>query len=344
MEKHYESYTAEAFLEDDEFINWVRYNRPEDDDFWKTWQLKNPVNYRAFKAAETRLRIIYSADRINALQGDAEEVWMRITSSINSDEEINKPRVIRMTNWMIAAAIIFALVIISGIWYNLNYIPTKEMISGYGEQKSVTLPDASIIKLNANSKLEYLSRWKDGQPREVYLKGEAFFIVDHKNRDTEQIKDNERFIVRTDHVVVEVLGTSFNVKERRDKTEVSLEKGSLKVATRTDNASLQLVPGELAEYNHETRLLKKISNDPVFHKDWTEKKILANNTTVGEVIEELEDVYGYEVILDDPSLASRRIDGVIPMKSDTNVLFVLSNLLNVDIEKNKKQLYFKSRK
>lgn len=344
MEKQYESYNTEAFLEDDKFISWIRYNRPEDDDFWKTWLLSHPINYRAFKAAETRLRIIYSAERINALPVDVEEVWIRITSSIEDEEEIKKPRVIRFTNWMIAAAIVFAIVIISGIWYNLNHISTKELTAGNGEQKSVILPDASIIKLNANSKLEYLSRWKNGQPREVYLKGEAFFMVDHMNMDAGQVKENEKFIVRTDHVVVEVLGTSFNVKERRDKTEVSLEKGSLKVATRSGNESLQLAPGELAEYNHETRLLKKMSKDPVFHKDWTEKKILANNTTVGEVIEELEDVYGYEVILDDPSLASRRIDGVIPMKSDTNVLFVLSNLLNVDIEKSKKQLYFKSRK
>ncbi len=72
--------------------------------------------------------------------------------------------------------------------------------------------------------------------------------------------------------------------------------------------------------------------------------MLTNNTTVDEIIQAIEDQYGYKVILEDAELASRRIDGIIPFKSESNVLFVLSNMLEIEIVKKDSTLMFKSRK
>ncbi len=72
--------------------------------------------------------------------------------------------------------------------------------------------------------------------------------------------------------------------------------------------------------------------------------MLANNTTVREIIEAIEDQYGYKVVLEDAELANRRIDGTIPFKSESNVLFVLSNILDIDIKKKDSTLIFRSEK
>ncbi len=141
------------------------------------------------------------------------------------------------------------------------------------------------------------------------------------------------------------MGTVFNVKDRRGKVEVSLESGSVKVLVKAEkNKQWLLKPGEVAVYSNATAVLQKLSQDPVIHKAWTERKMLTNNTTILEIIQAIEDQYGYKVILEDPELANRRIDGTIPFKSESNVLFVLSNILDIDIEKKDSTLIFKSKK
>jgi transmembrane sensor len=85
------------------------------------------------------------------------------------------------------------------------------------------LPDGSVVRLNANSKLNFEKiNAKDGV-REVYLTGEAFFDV---------VRNPERpFIIHTPAIDVKVLGTSFNVKAYPEDrtTETSLISGSVEV-------------------------------------------------------------------------------------------------------------------
>jgi ferric-dicitrate binding protein FerR (iron transport regulator) len=71
------------------------------------------------------------------------------------------------------------------------------------------LPDNSTVILNANSSLRYQENWEAELLREVWVDGEAFFSVVHTH-------NHQRFRVNvTDDLKVEVLGTEFNVKDRR---------------------------------------------------------------------------------------------------------------------------------
>lgn len=343
MASDYASYNQDDFLEDKFFIQWVKYRTPEAELFWNNWINSQPANIKALRAAEEQLRIILSARRIEPAPSDAAQVWNKIITAIDAAPA----KVVPMFNrrkWLIAASVA-AIFLFAGTFWLLSRNPVNTVVAGYGQLITVALPDASVVKLNANSQIVYLSKWSNGKPREVYLKGEAFFTVEHINRNPNVIAGNERFIVHTDMVRIEVLGTAFNVKERRGKTEVSLEKGSIKIQPKSDSLQqLTLQPGELAEYDSLIGTLKKASGAPAFYKDWTEKKMITSNTTLSEIIQELEDIYGYEIILEDPALANRRIDGIIPLKNESNVLFVLSNILNVDIEKKNNQMIFKTRK
>jgi transmembrane sensor len=341
MQARYDSFSTDDFIEDRFFISWIKTGSPETEAFWKTWIASQPSNINAFREAEQQMRIIFSAKRIINDPKDAEEVWFHIGQTIGSEKGKIVSIFPHMKIWMIAASVIAVVLVAGIILLSGNQDQDIQEQTSYGQLKTISLPDSSVIRLNANSSIEYLNTG-DGAPREVYLKGEAFFEV---VRMSQKINTDPRFIVHTDLLKVEVLGTAFNVKERRGVTEVSLERGSLRVTVKSDSIQqLLLSPGELAEYNSAKNELKKIKADPAYHKDWTEEKMLANNTTVATIIQEIEDVYGYKVILDDTSMRSRRIDGTIPMKNEENVLFVLSNMLNVDIEKKPGQLHFKKRK
>ena len=91
-----------------------------------------------------------------------------------------------------------------------------------GSKSNVVLPDGTVVKLNAGSKLTYDKDYGN-TIREVNLTGEAFFDV-VKNKD-------KPFIIHTKKIDIKVLGTAFNVKSYPNEpvTETSLVRGSIEV-------------------------------------------------------------------------------------------------------------------
>jgi transmembrane sensor len=339
----YESFSSQDFLEDEHFIDWIKYRTPELEQFWSEWILTRPANLEAFKEAEKQLTLILSVERIEAEKGDEESVLDKIRNSIDATPKVIPLRT-GVRRLIIAASVAAVLLLTAGIWF-VTYQRDTEFSTAYGEMKKISLPDQTEITLNANSHVSFRKNWNRQKAREVWLEGEAYFNVKHLNKNPGAIKENERFIIHTKFVEVEVLGTVFNVKERRGKTEVSLESGSVKVQLNNEKSKQwYLKPREVVVYNNSKKELNKFTEDPEIHKAWTERKMLTNNTTVGEIIQTLEDQYGHKVILEDPELAKRRIDGTLPFTSESNVLFVLSNILEIDIEKNDSTVIFKSRK
>lgn len=346
MEINYGNFNATDFLEDRRFIEWVKYRPPELEKFWSEWRATKPLNLAAFNEAERQLTLILSAERFEPQTGEKREVLQKILKSIGEAGEKILIRKRHIRRWMIAASAAAVLIVVGALWFVIGDRNSRTMVTtAYGEIKKIVLPDQSQIILNAHSHIAFKVNWKGDEPREVWLEGEAHFDVKHLNIQNAAVRENDRFIIHTNLMVVEVLGTVFNVKERRGRVEVSLESGSVKVMIKNGkNKGWILKPGELAVFNDGANELEMQVQNPEIHKAWTDRKMLADNTTLQEIIQTIEDQYGYKVILEDSELANRRIDGTIPFKSESNILFVLSNILQIDIVKNDNVLIFKSRK
>ena len=132
----------------------------------------------------------------------------------------NRRRFIRSLS--MAASILLVLGLFSWLWI-IKPNKTITYATQFGEWKMVELPDGSTVKLNANSELTLNKKWKAGADRKVHLSGEAFFIV-KKNPETEA-----KFSVICPDLIINVIGTSFNVFTRCEKTEVYLEEGIIKL-------------------------------------------------------------------------------------------------------------------
>jgi ferric-dicitrate binding protein FerR (iron transport regulator) len=107
-----------------------------------------------------------------------------------------------------------------------------------GERKSFQFPDGTQVILNAGSEI-YLNDEYAKNTREVYLKGEAFFEVEHNAAVP--------FIVHTASMDVKALGTAFNVKSYNNegRTEAVLVRGLVEVTLKKDNnRKLLLHPDE----------------------------------------------------------------------------------------------------
>jgi len=130
--------------------------------------------------------------------------------------------------WMRIAAV---LVIGLALWFGLSDFSGVVLDAPKGEQLSHVLPDRSEVRLNAGSRITYSEKdWESD--RSLQLQGEAFFDVEK----------GATFQVETTIGSVQVLGTEFNVRQRKGLFQVRCFEG--KVAVRTGGQTIELTPGQ----------------------------------------------------------------------------------------------------
>ena len=336
MEK-YQTYSTEDFLNDTDFIRWVKEASAEDRNAWENWLQSAPKNVAAYQQAIIILQTVLSAERLEPSQTFGASLFKDIQLSIEKEEK--KQRVMR---WVRIASVATAAMVTIAVgigWYAQSMITIH---TDYAQQKQIILPDNSRVTLNANSSISYHRAWTWQPKREVWVNGEVFLKVAHLNTNPAHIQSKEQFSVHAAAVLIDVLGTEFNVKERRKQVEIALLKGSIRVQTENQTTSILMKPGEMVLYNG-TLQKKTLQQTKSVPQAWLEGNLIVNGLTVGEIINNFEDTYGYKVILEDSTLASKQIDGAIAFNSEETILYTLSNILNVNIYKEGKVIHLRSR-
>lgn len=331
MENHnadFGSYTLEDFIDLPDFILWVTVPNDDLNVFWLAVQNEYPLSRPVIADAK---RIVLSM-QFKTEQMGAEEQQM-LWSAIEQNAKLLPKPVVRIPLWIrsIAAIFLFGLLGIALLLYN----QMKEVVisTGFGQLKTLSLPDGSVVTLNANSKIYFPAKWDASHAREVWIKGEAFFKVTHLHQSG-AIKQEDRFIVHAEKIDVEVLGTSFNVNSRRGQIQIALVDGRVGVEIKGSKSSqVRLLPGELAEYRrHQQSITKKtvIASDYIL---WKDGKMHFNNLPMTEVFHLIEDNYGYKAILKDPLIGNRRLSGSFSLSNEDKFFRALSLSMGISIEK-----------
>lgn len=140
-----------------------------------------------------------------------------------------------MWKWIPAAAALLVGLLFGTYWYTTRNLLVEEsqhrvahtyrlFETQVGERKQIVLPDGSTVVLNARSSMRIDEQQFGNINRTVeLLQGEAFFDVQ---------KDSSRaFIVLTDALRTEVLGTSFNIQAYAEMPEqvISVYTGRVQV-------------------------------------------------------------------------------------------------------------------
>ena len=108
-------------------------------------------------------------------------------------------------------------------------------ISAANQVKTLYLPDSTKVWLNIMSELSYGEDFSSSK-REINLKGQAYFTV---KPDT-----LHPFTIQTRSTLIDVLGTSFDVKETDSLVQVIVEEGKVNLRNDHSNESVQLRHGE----------------------------------------------------------------------------------------------------
>lgn len=275
-------------------------------------------------------------------QGRVDRLKKRIDTEIDSrEEEAFRPNPFRLAGriWRIAAAVLLPLFIVStGYFFYKNKQLTAQKIivsTGDGERARVTLPDGTEVVLNSLSKLSYFSEfYKDGQ-RGVEFDGEGYFEVS---------KDKKHpFSVRAEGLVVNVLGTKFNLDARSDsyKASVSLEEGSVELLSLQSGKKALLAPGEKAVLNRNNGQFTVETVENIEDASaWRKGDLIFRNTPLYEVFQTVEQNYGVTIQTPPGISRSALFTGTLPSTNLNEVLEILETSLHATAAKHGHKIEF----
>jgi len=187
-----------------------------------------------------------------------------------------------------------------------------------GGTYQVTLPDGSKVWLNAESTLQYPSRFERAL-RTVQLAGEAYFEI------TTDSRRPFRVVTKTQHV--DVLGTQFNVTAYDNETAVktTLVEGSVKVINLQAGTGKLLKPGQQSIVMNNNTEIADV-NTEIFTA-WKDGYFNFESTPFPEVIEQL--ARWYDIDIEYRQKPQKKFSG--RMKRDVQLTTVLNFLKDLGI-------------
>jgi ferric-dicitrate binding protein FerR (iron transport regulator) len=325
----YARFSAPEFVADAYFLRSHLAPDAESRAFWQTFLAEYPARRAAYDEARALLsqlsteQTAYAQTQLPADQRQA--LWQRIEQSVQPTETTRSGRVVALPStrrWSMRAAAVAGLVLLSlaGWWWTQRTAVPTQYQTAYGETRRVQLPDGSAVTLNANSTLQLVGDWQAGQDRRVTLTGEAFFEVTHQ-------PGHERFLVTGGGVVVEVLGTKFNVNTRRERTRVALQEGRVKLAA--EGTSLVMKPGETVEWSPKRPTLEKTDVPVAQTAAWTSQRLVFDQTPLSDVAQTIEDHFGTRVEIRNPALRDKRLTGEISLANEALLLEALETIYGI---------------
>jgi ferric-dicitrate binding protein FerR (iron transport regulator) len=342
---NFTEYTAEDFILNDSFQAYVLESNAAEQEFWRTWILNHP---------EKEEEIIQATALVKALGkpvlGLSEEVkeqeLNKLLARLEAEETEAKiipfqtqPQSITYSWRLLAATLTGLLILATGIFFNISN--KKDTLTQYqtafGEIKEIVLPDNSKVILNSNSRLTYAGNWNEKKPRAVWVSGEAFFSVTHT-------KNNQKFTVTTSTGnTIEVLGTQFNVSDRRYKNSVVLKSGKITLALKPESKlkspPMFMTPGELIEVKADGPAIIRKKVDPDMYTSWRENVLVFDNTTLAEISAQFQEGYGVSVVIAHEKLANLKVSGVASTLDLEGFLAGLAKLHKFRIRKTNNKLY-----
>ena len=206
----------------------------------------------------------------------------------------------------------------------------NQLIVPAGKRSSITFSDGTRIWLSASSRVVYPVEFMKNK-REIYVEGEAFLDVYH---------DKSRpFIVKTNKMDIQVLGTTFNVcaYEKENIQTVVLVTGKVEVKT-NNNETKTLSPNNLLAYNDQ----QGISVHPVDVQEyiaWKDGFYQFKKERLEIITKKLSKYYG-KTIITDKQLANITCSGKLDLKEELDdVLHTLIQTVPAQITESNEKIY-----
>jgi transmembrane sensor len=233
----------------------------------------------------------------------------------------------RNHRWIKIAAVVFLISSVTWLFFNQFSIRQTELIT-QGSVITETLSDGSVITLNKNSLLLYPQKFR-GKLRQVWLsRGEAFF-----NISPDRAKP---FLIHAGKTVIKVVGTSFNVKNKRGLMEIIVETGIVLVSRNGQVISLR--PGEkISVQSGDGKMVKEQIPDHLYSY-YRSKKFVAEDTPLWRMVQVLNEAYDSHIVIGTKELRNLPLNTTFKDESLEDILQVICKTFKIKAEKRDNQI------
>ncbi|WP_160717117.1 FecR family protein [Chitinophaga solisilvae] len=250
--------------------------------------------YQGFDADEDRL------PDTTAMQEHYQALYENMAARIQAAPAARRSFLYRY-RWAAAAAALLLAAFAGSQWLlparqqPVVTIAAKENV----RKRFIKLSDGSSVLLNAGSRLQYPAVF-EGNSREVYLTGEAYFDIAGDTR--------QPFIVHTGKVTTTVLGTVFNIKALPQEEQVTVTVARGKVKVDADGRQIGIIGSneQISVDRKKTAAAKteQVSFLPV--AEWTQEDIVFNNITYAEAAAVLKEKYSIQIVFENSTVQQCR--------------------------------------
>ena len=197
----------------------------------------------------------------------------------------------------------------------------NQLVIPKGKRSFLTLVDGTQIWANSGTRLVYPSAFTTNK-REIFVDGEIYIEVK---------PDNKRpFIVQTDDMNVQVLGTRFNLQAYHadEQKRVVLQSGSVKISSCSSKDEILLKPAEMYEATEAGSIVKPVNVNNYI--SWVDGIYICESERLDFILTRLSRYYGEKIVVDKRA-AELRCNGKLDLKDNLNdVLHILQYIVPIE--------------
>ncbi len=270
---------------------------------------------------------------------DADKAWNSLDKRISEEsDEYSKSA---FPTWMkIAASWLILIAIGTAVWFFSQPAgQDKSLITlmNYNDNTTHvhTLQDGSVVYLANNTTLNLPMEF-DGSKRYVNVDGEAFFDIKHK--------PEQPFFVETKQAVIQVIGTSFNIKTSDNNImEVFVENGKVKAQLRKDqNKYVYVKHGELLTIS-DNEMIKTTGVD-FYNTAWRRQHMHFKDERLENIVTVLNRNYDVVFDIEDEKLYGRKLTVTFYNDSVNNIAELIAKALNIEfVKQSESEISFKAK-
>ncbi len=287
----------------------------------EAWVIAAPENKEQFNAWKRAWTLANIKDMQSTV--DVNRKWQAIEGQLKEGDKVVQLKPKRSKQWLFRIAAAALVVLAAALWWLWPEGSTPPVIvASESEVMEEAFDDGTQISLNQFSTATYED--DDSGIRRVNLKGDAFFDVAH---------DKKRpFIINTQSIDIEVLGTSFYVDSREELDQIKVIVSTGTVAVRAGEQEIILTKDEMGIYDKNNGELSKKANDDSNFMAWKNNVLVYDGTGLDQVVYDLNRTFHKNIKLADPVLANCPLSTTFDQKSLESILIILESTFHLKTE------------
>jgi transmembrane sensor len=241
---------------------------------------------------------------------------------------------------LLAASLAIAF-IASSSWLYINR--ASSYVTDIGEQRTITLEDGSVVKLNSRSK--FTVRMSPKRRQIELVEGQALFDVAH---------DASRpFIVTSGNSAIRAVGTQFDVNRKQSGTIVTVIEGRVKLdsepsilvraTAKAEPAAVFVSAGQQVHVAASGAMERTESPNAAAAISWLQQELVFEGQPLSDVLEEFNRYSRVPIVLVDPTLGDLRINAVFHTTNPDSLLRFISRHDQIQIERSEKEIRISKR-